>query len=144
LIPLIVLDTMVVIAAVIGRPSGAAAQVVRAVATGEIQLAISDEFLSEIVRVMDYPEVEVLVHRPVQAFEVALDIGTMGFMYHPRRLMWPTLSDIGDSWVFDLAYESDADYIVSCDGAIHNAGSELGFLVVYPGDLLEVLRQQEI
>ena len=31
---------------------------------------------------------EDLVGRPVRAFEVALDMGTMGFMYHLRRLDW--------------------------------------------------------
>ena len=109
-------------------------------ATGEVQLAISDEFLSELVKVMDYPEVESIVRRPVQAFEVALDLGTMGLMYHPRRLEWPSLPDPNDWWVLDLAHESNADYIVTYDSAIHDAGPRLGFAVIYPDDLLEILR----
>ncbi len=132
---------MVIVAAVAGRRDGASARVVRTVATGEVQLAISDEFLSELVKVMDYPEVESIVRRPVQAFEVALDLGTMGFMYHPRRLEWPSLPDPNDWWVLDLAHESNADYIVTYDGAIHDAGPGLGFAVIYPDDLLEILRR---
>ena len=48
--PLVVLDTMVVVAAVSGSAEGASAMAVRAVATGEAQLAISDDFLGELVR----------------------------------------------------------------------------------------------
>ena len=114
---------------------------VRAIASGEATLAISDDYLSELVRVMGYPEIEERIERPVRAFETALDVGAMGVMYHPRRLDWPTLRDVGDNWVFDLAYESGADYIVTIDRDIRDAASELGFNAIYPGDLLEMLRR---
>jgi hypothetical protein len=41
--PLIVLDTMVIVAAVSGNPEGASAMAVRAIASGEATLAISDD-----------------------------------------------------------------------------------------------------
>lgn len=138
--PLTVLDTMVVVSAIIGNPEGVDAAVVEAVATGDIRMAISDDQLSEFVRVLGYEDVESRIARPVRAFEVALDLGTMGFMYHPRRLDWPSLRDENDGWIFDLAHASGADYIVSFDNHVHEAASELGFKVVYPGDLLEILR----
>jgi predicted nucleic acid-binding protein len=56
--PLIVLDTMVIVAAVSGNPEGASAIAVRAIASGEATLAISDDYLSELVRVMGYPAIE--------------------------------------------------------------------------------------
>ena len=133
---------MVIVAAVSGNPEGASAMAVRAIASGEARLAISDDYLSELVRVMGYPAIEERIERPVRAFETALDIGAMGVMYHPRRLDWPTLRDVGDNWVFDLAYESGADYIVTTDQDIHDAASELGFNAIYPEDWLEMLRRR--
>ena len=44
--------------------------------------------------------------------------------------------------MFDLAYESGADYIVTIDRDIHDAASELGFNTIYPEDFLEMLRRQ--
>ncbi len=132
---------MVIVAAVSGDPEGASAAAVRAVATGEARLAISDDYLSELVRVMGYSRVEERIERPVRAFEVALDLGTMAYMFHPRRLDWPSLRDPGDRWIFDLAYESSADYIVTFDGDVRDAASELGFNAIYPEDLLENLRR---
>lgn len=140
--PLLVLDTMVVIAAISGSTEGASAMAVRAVATGEARLAISDDFLGELVRVVGYPDVERLIDRPVRAFETALEIGTMGLMFHPRRLDWPSLRDEGDRWIFDLAYESSADHIVSFDNAVREAASELGFSAIYPENLLEILSRR--
>jgi predicted nucleic acid-binding protein len=133
---------MVIVAAVSGDSEGASAQAVRSIASGEAILAISDEYLSELVRVMGYSDVEERIGRPVRAFEAALDIGAMGIMYHPRRLDWPSLGDQGDAWVFDLAYESNADYIVSFDRAVREAAEQLGFNVTDPGEFLDILRRQ--
>lgn len=140
--PLVVLDTMVVVSAVIGVPHGPSASTVAAVATGDVRLAVSDDQLREVVTVMAYEAVEFAVYSPLRAFEVGLDLGTMGFMYHPRRLDWPSLRDPKDGWIFDLAHASGADYIVSYDGAVRDAADELGFVVLPPEELLGVLRRQ--
>ena len=140
--PLVVLDTMVVVSAVIGVPHGPSASTVAAVATGDVRLAVSDDQLREVVTVMGYEIIEAATYSPVRAFEVALDLGTMGFMYHPRRLDWPSLRDEKDGWIFDLAYVSGADYIVSYDRAVRDAADELGFVALPPEELLEALRRQ--
>ena len=56
--PLVVVDTVVFVGAVLGRETGADALIARAVATGELRLALSDDALRELVRVLGYPEVE--------------------------------------------------------------------------------------
>ena len=132
---------MVVVSSIIGSPEGADAAIIDTVATGEVRLAISDDQLSEIVRVVGYGDIELQIERPVRAFEVALDLGTMGFMHHPRRLDWPSLTDQSDGWIFDLAYASNADYIVSYDSAVREAANELGFESLLPEELLEILRR---
>jgi predicted nucleic acid-binding protein len=83
----VVLDTMVIVAAVSGDSESASARAVRSIASGEASLAISDEYLSELVRVMGYPDVEKRIGRPVRAFEAAL---TTGACRRARRL-WSTL-----------------------------------------------------
>ncbi len=133
---------MVVVSSIIGSPGGADAALIGTVATGEVRLAISDDQLSELVRVIGYGDIESQIERPVRAFEVALDLGSMGFMYHPRRLDWPSLTDKNDGWIFDLAYVSHADYIVSYDSAVSEAAKELGFESLFPEELLEILRYQ--
>jgi predicted nucleic acid-binding protein len=133
---------MIVVAGVIGSREGASAAVLDAVATGDVHLAISDDQLRELVTVMGYSGVEELIERPVRAFEVALDLGTMGYMYHPRRLDWPSLADPNDGWIFDLAYTAGADYVVSFDRAVREAAMELGFESLPPEELLEILRRQ--
>lgn len=91
---------------------------------------------------MGYGDLEGKIERPVRAFEVALDLGTMGFMYHPRRLDWPSLRDPNDGWIFDLAYISGADYIVTHDDDVLVAAGDLGFDPMLPEELLEVLRRE--
>lgn len=140
--PLVVLDTMVVVSAIIGKRDGPGAAVIDAVATGDVRLAVSDDQLSEVVRVLGYEDIQSMIQSPVRAFEIALDLGTMCFMYHPRHLDWPSLTDPKDKWVFDLAYSSGADYIVSYDHAVRDAADTLGFVAVPPEELLEILRRQ--
>ena len=84
--PLVVVDTVVFIGAVIGRETGADALVSRAVATGELRLALSDDALRELTRVLSYPEVEAKVKKPIRVFEVALAVGLMGTLYRPKAL----------------------------------------------------------
>ena len=138
-----VVDTVVFIGAVLGKKTGADARVVRAVATSELQLALSDDAMRELVRVMAYPEIEAKIERPVKAFEVALAIGLMGTLYHPPRLDWPSLRDPKDGWVFDLAFESGADFIITRDTHVLEAGKQLGFEVKAPPEVARVLKRSE-
>ena len=141
--PLVVVDTVVFVGAVLGSKSGADALVSRAVATGEVRLALSDDALRELVRVLGYPEVEAKIERPVRAFEVALAVGLMGTLYHPKRLDWPSLRDPKDGWVFDLAFEAGADFIITRDTHVLDAGRTLGFEVKTPPEVVHHLRQAD-
>lgn len=123
---------MVVLAGVFGDQRAASYRVVRCISTGEARLAISDDYLSELVRVINYPDVERKIEKPARAFEVALDLGTMGIMYYPRRLDWPSLKDPDDGWTPGLAFESGADRIVTRDGDLRDAALSLGFEVRSP------------
>jgi putative PIN family toxin of toxin-antitoxin system len=131
---------MVVVGAVMGKPDSADAELFRLVVTGEVQLAVSDDLLSELVRVMHYPYVESRINSPGRAFEVAVDLMHMGSWYRPWRLDWPSLRDLKDWWVLDLDFESGADYVVTRDPDLLEDAPPLGFEVRTPAEFLTELR----
>jgi predicted nucleic acid-binding protein len=73
--PLIVLDTDVVVTALIGREDASSYLVCRAVGTGDVRLATSDRFLYELVGVVRRKTAQGLIGDPARAFEIALDVG---------------------------------------------------------------------
>lgn len=143
---------MVVLAAIFGSEGGASARVLRAVATGEARLAISDEGLRELLRVARYEEFRREAAAPVRALEIGLEIGLMGRLYHPPRHDWPTLPDPKDHWVLDLAFEaglreSRTPYIVTLDKHFLDRAEELeamGFRVLTPPQLLDSMRRKDL
>jgi predicted nucleic acid-binding protein len=78
----LVVDTLVVVSAIIGNTSSASFALLRAIETGDCQLAVSDDWLRELVRVLEYPRIANLIgadqSKPARAFRIALGIGLMG------------------------------------------------------------------
>lgn len=125
--PLVVLDTQVVISALIGSERASSYRVVRAATTGEVRLALSDAFLVELTRTVRGRYEQGLIVDAARTFEVALDLGLMGELYTPVGHEWPSVPDLGDYWIPDLAWEAGADFVVSGDPHLH--GTELPFPV---------------
>ncbi len=131
--PLIVLDTGVVISALIGSRDAAAFKVCRAIGTGEVRLAVSDRFLMELVEVVKKRAGESLIRDAARAFEVALDLGTEGEKQRPETHPWPgSIPDPGDWWVADLAHGAEADFIVASDPHIARATLPILVEIVTP------------
>lgn len=141
----LVLDTLVVVSAIIGNSDSASFALLRAIETGDAALAVSDDWLRELVRVLEYPRIASVIgadqSKPARAFRIALGIGLMGPLHRPRRLDWSSLSDPNDGWIFDLAFESRADLIVSRDARVIAAGQALDFEVLDPAAALRRIRQ---
>lgn len=133
------LDTAVVVAALLGRPGSANARVIEEVATAGVRLALSDDFLSELTRKVQDPNVEGKIGSAGRAFEIALDLGFMGYHHRPRRYPWRALRDPNDRWILDLAFDSGADFIVTWDGDLIEDAPPLGFEVLTPPLLLAEL-----
>ncbi len=107
--------------------------------TGEVLLAISDDFLRELSRVVGYRDVEARIASPARAIRIAPDVGLMGTLHHPRRYGWPSLVDPNDGWLLDLAWEARADYIVTRDGHL-NADLPFAVEVLTPPQVLARMR----
>lgn len=132
---------MVIVQAITGSPRGPGASAVSAIDTGDVRLALSDDQVRELVRVMGYSDVNDRRGIVQRTFETALIIGLHATLYRPRKLDWPSITDRKDLWMLDLAFESGADYIVTWDQHLDDAEA-LGFQVLTPPGLLEVLRRR--
>jgi putative PIN family toxin of toxin-antitoxin system len=110
-----VLDTGVVIRALIGSATGDSYRMVRVVGTGGVRIAHSDEGLRELTRVVREKDEEGLITSVSKAFEIAMDLWAHGNLYRPTRRDWPSIPDPDDGWMLDLAFEVEADYIISWD-----------------------------
>ncbi len=133
--PLIVLDTNVVTAAAMGSPRSANSRIIDEVATGGVRLALSDDYMGELVLTMSKPRVEenASVGRAVH---IALVLAYMGKSYRPRKYDWPSIPDHKDWWMLDLALESGADHIVTWDTRHLTPAGALGFDVLDPPSFL--------
>lgn len=122
-----------VVRALMGSNTAASYSVVEAAGAGRVRPALSDRGLRELSRIVSEQEQRIV--GPARAFEVASALWTHASLYQPRRHDWPSLGDVKDWWILDLAHESGADYIVAWDEDL-NAAGDLGFEVVTPPQLL--------
>lgn len=109
------LDTGVVVRALIGSATGDSYRIVHVVGTGGVRIAHSDEGLRELTRVVREKDEEGLITSASKAFDTAMDLWAHSSLYHPTRRDWPSIPDPDDSWMLDLAFEAEADYIISWD-----------------------------
>lgn len=128
-----VLDTGVVVRALMGSTEAASYRVVEAAGLNEVRPALSDRGLQELSRIVGEQEERIGAAR---AFRVTLDLLTHGTLYRPARLEWPSVSDTDDWWLLDLAYEAEADYIVAWDQHLTRADLPLPIEVLTPDQLL--------
>jgi putative PIN family toxin of toxin-antitoxin system len=132
---LVAIDTNVVIGALLGYEKSSNARVLRAIETGGLRLASSDAWLRELTDVLSHPSFAQRMPNPGQVMRVALSIGIMGELHQPQRYDWPSLSDLKDWWLLDLAYGVGVDCIISHDQKVKKAGRACGFAVHDPIEL---------
>ncbi len=138
--PLIVLDTGVVISALVGSTEASSFRVCRATGTGRLRLAISDRFLTELTDTVRRKVTEGRITDPARTFEVALDIGFHGEHHVFEPLPWPgSVPDPKDHWIPDLAYRSLADFIVTNDPHILHANLPIPVEVITASEMRERL-----
>lgn len=137
--PLIVLDTSVVVSALVGPEGTTYHRLLDMVAAGDVLLALSNDSLRELSRVVGYPDVEPQIVSAARAFRYGLDLGTMGEQFFPTRYDWPSLRDPNDGWLLDLAWEARADYIISRDPHLSKATMPFPVEVLGPEQLLSRL-----
>jgi putative PIN family toxin of toxin-antitoxin system len=139
-VPLVVVDTSVVIAHLTSSTENSdSGRVLRACGTGSLRTALSYDGLRELAEVARRPSVERQIKSASRALMAAMDLWSHGKLYYPTKIDWPTVLDRKDHWVLDLAWEAEADYIVSED--THLTGPTMPFPVEVceSGELLDAL-----
>ena len=138
--PLCVIDTMIVVSGMIGKPNGSDAKILSLIETGQLRLVLSDAGLLEFADVISRDFVKQHFPLPARVFRVGLTLGMMGMLHRPERFDWTSLSDPKDWWLLDLAFSAEADYIVTRDKKVLVAANSLGFSAVTPPQLLKLLK----
>ena len=136
---LIVLDTGIVVSALVGPEDTPHHRLIERVASGGVLLALSDASLSELSRVVGYPDVEPQIRSAARALRYGLDLGVMGYTYRPTRYDWPSVADRKDWWMLDLAWAAGADCIVTRDPHLTEAEMPFPVEILEPHQLLERL-----
>lgn len=135
----LILDTQCLLSAVSGHSQGLSTPLAllwQGFRRREVTLVFSEASLLEIQRVLDYSGVSRLGITPGTAFIAASDLLMLGEYHSPvTASTWPSLSDRGDWFLFDLLYHSAADALVSRDRQVLKAGQALGLPVVRPSEL---------
>lgn len=123
----IVLDTGIVIGALTGREGSYKNQLVDAIRGGRVPFVTSEDFFTELYRVVAYEDVEPFIWSPARAIRTVIDLFTLGRKLSPTRYPWPSVTDEKDHWMLDLAWEAKAAYIISEDS--HLSGVAMPFNV---------------
>ena len=114
----LVLDTNVVIAAVVG--SGAPTRLIELATEGNIELFASEALLAELAAVLDRGHIaERLRHKNRSAAETLALYEALVEVIVPALIM-PTVEDPGDDAVLACALAARADMIVSGDTRVRN------------------------
>ena len=137
--PLIVLDTSVVVSALVGPAGSPHDRLIDRVASGGVLLALSDDFLRELSLVVGYPDVEPQIVSAARAVRYGLELGVMGRLLPTPRHDWPSIRDPKDGWMLDLAWTAEADYIVTRDPHLTEATMPFPVEVLGPKQLLSRL-----
>lgn len=115
LLPRIVLDTSVVVSALIGPEGNPHHRLRDKVASGAVTLAVGDEFFREPYRVAGYPDVGSQIVSADRALRYGLDLGFVGRML---RLADP-VRDRNDGRMLNLAWMARAPYMAQRWGSCH-------------------------
>lgn len=130
-IPLVVLDTNVLVSAF--GWEGPEREVYRLCGTGDLHLAVSDDLLAELRRVLGYPKFG-LDRSEIEA--VLWDVRLTGRMIDPDRDIQAIPDDPTDDRVLECALATQADWIVSGDRHLLDLDTFEGIPVVRAPELL--------
>lgn len=134
----IVLDTNVLISAFFKRES-TSAQILSLWSAGEVELLVSQDVLSELKRVLGYPRVQKRLVYTEEEIRRLLDLlSTNGTLLSPQEHINAIKDDPEDDKFVTLAVTGQANYLISGDSHLLDAGSILGVAIVTPRTFLNL------
>jgi putative PIN family toxin of toxin-antitoxin system len=130
-------DTNVIISAL--NFSGNSARILDMVEAGEIRLAISNDILNEVERVLQRPKFGWTQEQVDGAIR-----GLSAFAEHvePKQCINVVKEDPTDDRILACAAASGSEYLVSGDRHLLKIGQYQGVKIVTPADFIEVIARQ--
>ena len=130
--PKLVLDTNIFISALLG--SQTTSQILDLWVNGEIDLAFSDEIISEIREVLDRPKFRNRID-PVSAAKLISLLSIIGIGVNPTRRL-QACRDPKDDFLLECAVEGNADYIITGDQDLLCLNHFEGIQILEPSEFL--------
>jgi uncharacterized protein len=130
-------DTNIIISAL--NFSGPPARILDMAEAGEIHLAISDDILSEVKRVLQRPKFGWTGNQVDEAIK-----GLLAFAEYiePKDRVDLIKDDPTDNRIVECAVSSGSDYLVSGDKHLLKVGNYKGFRIVSPAEFVDIQAQQ--
>lgn len=106
---------------------------------GEIRLAVSDDILTEVERVLQRPKFG-WTHEQVD--RAIRQLSAFAEHVEPKQRIDVVKNDPTDNRIVECATASGSDYLVSGDKHLLKLGQYQGVKIVTPADFLEIVAQQ--
>ncbi len=137
---LVVLDTHVIVSALLS-PHGPPAEIIKRWEADAFEVATSPALLSELERVLTYPQVS--RYRKASPEEIAdflRRLRLVATVVEPQMTLEVIEADADDNRVLECAVAGGASYIVSGDEHLLGLGDYEGIVILNPAGFLAVLK----
>lgn len=133
-----IFDANVVISGIISR--GAPFEIIELWRNKKINIAVSDEIIDEIVRVLEYPHViKLLGNSPKERIsEIKNDFYKLAKFVAPNKKFNLVKDDPTDNKFLDCAYAAKADFIITGDKHLLKLGDFFDTKIITPKGFLAV------
>jgi putative PIN family toxin of toxin-antitoxin system len=137
-VPRLILDINVLLNGLSGSQSSVNRKIYQAFLRGHVGVVVSESWLCELERVLDYPAIQRLGISAGTSARAMRDMLQLGECIAPVPMFdWVSVHDRKDWYLLDLLFESAASGLVTQDKLLLQAGKRLRMPIFHPRDLLD-------
>lgn len=132
----VVADINIILNAITAKPNSILWELYQQFKGSEVRFLISQALLNELKLTLGYPKVVALGISSAIAFDIAVDLLLLGEYIAPvKKYDWLNVPDKKDWYLLDLAFEAEADFLISQDKSLLKSCRRLAIPVLHPSDL---------
>ena len=137
--PRVIPDVNVLLNGITGKPGSLNRRLYEGFTHGLVQFVISEPWLEEFERVLNYPQVINLGITPSLVAKTMRELLLLADYVAPvPRFDWTGLGDLKDWYLLDLLWESGCDGLITQDSKVHRYGQKYGLPIYKPGELVKM------
>jgi len=122
--------------------SGDSDRILEKVEKKEIELVLSEEIISEFLKVLDYEEIQNKIkNKNLEMRRTIEKIVSISTIVEPKEKLSIIKEDPDDDIILECAVEGNVDYIISKDKHLLKIENFRGIKVIKPEELLKILRE---